>query len=363
MGGLRGGWRGAARRAVLILLGLAALVAVVAAAAVAVTVTSPGWRLVRTAFHTTYTLPASYTQVVEHRFEGRRQREEFRVWQADGRRKVVQTAPRSFAGLTTVRDGRDLLVFAPGFPYVLKSHSLRALQAATGLRWWRPAFGHPHAAVAVGTLLDGTPARLVTVSARERVQTRLWLAPQTGFVLRQERYDRRGRLFDVTENRNFVAAPPDLAEALAARPPAGVKLLSDARRWRAEYVAFTLKKTAPFPFLAPRSLPGGYRLVYAEPLEAAGIRLVALHFARGRASFTLFEHPVREGPAESSGVLLPEPDGRVRLFRTTRDGLALSAVGHLTAAEARRLFSGLRLTYPTVGKENRAKDRTQELRP
>ncbi len=350
-------------RAVKAIVTAVLLAAAVLVGKVTATMNSPEWRIVRSAFRATYTSPASYTQVVEHRFGGQTRREEYRVWQDGRRRKVVQTEPASLAGLTIFRDRLSEVALAPGFPYVLKSRLPRG-PGPVDPGPWRPLRRRPRLEVGEGVLPGGVRARTVFGYSGRTVQMKLWVDPQTGFILRQERYNRHGDLFDVTLNRDIVTSPRGLGKALRVQIPSGVQVVTSPRQWHSELALFVLKKEAPFPFLMPRRVPRRYRLAHAEVLYSSGRQLVAIRFARGRNGFTLFEY--RE---DGSAATVPSeavtrfvaPDARDggRVFRTARSSLALVAVGSLSESEARRLFSSLQTIYPVKGQEKADQSRTQ----
>lgn len=312
-------------------------------ATVAATVTSPEWRMVHTAFRVTYTSPASYTQMVERRLAGRSRRNEFRVWQDGGRRKVVQTAPSSRAGLTIWRDRLSEVAYAPGFPYVLKSGMPRPPHPP-GPVPWRLFLRRPHLTLGDAFLSNGVRTRTVVIAAGRVAQLKLWVDPQTNFILRQERYNRQGELFDVTENRAVFLNPPGLAAALRVATPAGARVTADSRRWRSELALFVLGREAPFPFLVPKSPPRGYHLVHAEALRLSGRQVIALRFARGRSGFSLFEYPVGGTPEDVSSekvsrTFAADEAGDGRVFRTVRSGMEVVAVGRLSPSDAETLFS------------------------
>lgn len=343
---------------------LAGLVTVVALLALFVAaVNSPAWQTMRIAFHTTYGSPAAYTQVVERRFGGRVRREEFRVWQDDRRRKVVQTGPRLLAGLTMFWDRPQEIAFAPGFSFVLKSNTAgRPRRFPPRPPWFLP-LRRLRLRLGEEKLPDGELVRTVTAYAGPDIQMKLWVDRRYGFILRQERYDRTGVPFDVTVNRDIVIRPPGLDRALQVQLPADARVMVNPRQWRGEYSLFVLKKEAPFPFLLPQRLPRGYRLVHAEVLAAADRELVALRFARGRRGFTLFEYPGSDPdlavPFEAL-ARFPAPgegDGS-RIYRTVRSGIAAVAVGRLSPDEAEELFSRWQRIEPSLEKETADGGRT-----
>jgi hypothetical protein len=341
-------------------VGLLAVGAMVAS--FALTANSPGGNELRRALRTTYTTPASYTQSVERGPEGHREREEFRVWQSGWKRKVVQTFPEALAGYTVVQEGPTHTAYASGFSKVLKATFPGGWPGGEGRGEWHPLHRRPRITEAAGRLPNGRAVRLVSVSAGGRLQVRLWLDPGSGFILRQERYAPDGLLLDVTENRDLVRAPADLASALRPQPPHGAAEMSDAGRWRLEYFTFALRRVAPYPFLAPSRPLDGWRLVGTWPFEAAGTKVVAFRFFRRGAGFTLFEYPagaasalIPQGPAGPRG-----PARKVRFYSITRGGLVVVAVGSLSAGEARELFASLHRISPLPGRESSDGNRTQE---
>ncbi|MGE5554184.1 MAG: hypothetical protein ACM3XZ_09745 [Betaproteobacteria bacterium] len=333
-----------------------ALVVLVAAtgltASLVVAMNSPGWRTMRAAFRTTYSSPAAYTQVVERRFGSQVRREEYRVWQDDHRRKVVQTAPASLDGTTLVWDNLSEVAFAPGFPYALHSTKPRKLPPVHPGPPWFSLRRLPHLKLGEEVLPGGVSARTVTAYAGQVAQVKLWIDHRTGFILRQERYNHRGEPFDVTLNRDIVLNPPGLEKALQVQIPAGAQRLTDPRQWRAELTVFALKKEAPFAFMVPQRLPPGYHLVRAEVLSASRRQLVALRFARRGRGFTLFEYPSGDPTAMGSsgaigGLVAPGDRHGARVFRTVRSGIAVMAVGRLSPSDAELLFSSWRRIDPS----------------
>lgn len=329
---------------------------------VAATMASPSLRLVHSALRTTYTSPASYTQVVERRL-GNPRREEFRVWQAGLRRKVVQISPAPLAGLTFFRDGLAESAFLPGFPYALEARFQPDFrhEVVPPPRLPRPRL-HPRRVTVNSETLPGRgPVRVLTVRAGGVVQVRFWTDPRSGFILRQERYAPDGQPFDVTENRDLVLSPLGLAEALRMDFPPATTRLADARRWWSEFVVFALTKEAPFPFLLPRRLPRGISLVHGESLHAAETEVVALRFDRGRAGFSLFEYPASI-PGIPPDALMVAPRGRLgpaHMFRTVREGLALVAVGRLTEGEFREVTAALEWISPESEQDKADGGRTE----
>ncbi|HHW14049.1 MAG TPA: hypothetical protein GXX28_03830 [Firmicutes bacterium] len=333
---------------VIVLAACVAFLVLVGMAAAAVT--SPEWRVVHTAFRVTYTSPASYTQVVERRFGDRSRRDEFRVWQDGGRRKVVQIAPSSRAGLTLWRDHLSEVAYAPGFQYVLKSGMPRPPHPP-GPVPWRLFLRRPHLTLGDAVLPGGIRTRTVVIAAGRAVRLKLWVEPTTNFILRQERYSPEGELFDVTENRDVSFDPAGLAAALRVETPAGARVLTSAPRWRSEFALFVLRREAPFPFLVPKKLPRGYHLVYAEALRLSGRQVVALRFARGRSGFSLFEYPAGGtaedvAPEKISRTFAADEAGDGRVFRTVRSGMEVVAVGRLSPSDAEALFSAWERVLP-----------------
>lgn len=343
-----------------VILGLLAAGKIVAV--LVLTTTSPTWRLMRSALWATYVSPASYTQVVERQF-GSGRREEFRVWQAGPRRKVVQVSPSTLGGATVFRDHLSETAFVPGFRYSLENRFAPGMPGEGPPRLRGFGLRPLNVTVSAETLAGHGQLRVLTLRAGGAVKLRFWVNPRTNFIVRQERYTPNGRLLDLTENRDLVVSPAGLSEALKVTPPQGTVKLTDARRWRSELVAFTLAKEAPFAFLWPRRLSGNFGLVDGEVLQTSGTQVIALTFARHRAGFTLFEYPAGATGVDlpGDGLPLPPPEfrgRRVGFFRTVKSGLALVAVGRLTEAEFREVTTSLQEISPRTVQDKPNASRT-----
>lgn len=300
----------------------------------------PVWRLVQHAFRQTYTTPASYLQTVERRFGPRSEREVYRIWQEGRTRRVVQTEPENRRGLTLVVKAPASWTYAPGMPVILKSFAPRLLPFEhEGVR--RLTHGPPRAAVENTVVLAGTPARVIALGSRGGVRLRLWVHERSGFILRQERYNRRGELLDVTTNTQVTHNLPEIRRALATpRPP--LRVTSDRSQWIGEFVVKDLGKRSQAGFAVPAQLPPGFHLETGDVFSLNKTEVVALRFARRRQVISLFQHPGTSDPDLGPNRPPAGRRGGILVHKRVIDGRTLVLIGPLSDKDAGRVFGSLK---------------------
>jgi hypothetical protein len=213
----------------------------------------------------------------------------------------------------------------------------------------RHIFTTPPRAVIEGTAtVSGQRTTVVAIGARDGVRLRLWVQEPSHFIIRQERYDRRGEPLDTTTNTRVAHDVSEIRQSLATPRPKLPETF-DRAKWMREFILHDLRRRATFRFALPASVPHGYRLQSGDVFELDGAKVVAIRLSRHRKVISLFQN---QGTVDLGPKGKPPLNGRGRRVTVQKreiNGLDLVLVGPLSDIDTGAFWKSLQWYEPRPG--------------